>query len=161
MANKKSGMYLIGSFVLQEITDKTIVDDLDFFPFPAIAVEGTGAIEAPIDGFVLSKRGGQNKAAKDLMKFFGTGAAQDAYASKDPSNLQTAADADTSGFSPIQKKAAQLIASSKWVSQFFDRDALPAMASNVMIPALQGFLKDGTVRTASLESQAKTLYAAA
>jgi multiple sugar transport system substrate-binding protein len=161
MANKKSGMYLIGSFVLQEITDKTIVDDLDFFPFPAIAVEGTGAIEAPIDGFVLSKRGGQNKAAKDLMKFFGTGAAQDAYASKDPSNLQTAADADTSTFSPIQKKAAQLIASSKNVSQFFDRDALPAMASNVMIPALQGFIKDGTINTASLESQAKTLYAAA
>jgi multiple sugar transport system substrate-binding protein len=161
VADKKSGMYLIGSFVLQEITDKEVVDDLDFFPFPAVAVEGTDAIEAPIDGWVLSKRGGQNKAAKDLMEFFGTGAAQDAYAAKDPSNLQTAADADRSHFSPIQKKAAELIASSKKVSQFFDRDALPAMANNVMIPALQGFLKDGTIDTASLEAQAKTLYAAA
>jgi len=161
MANKKSGMYLIGTFVLQEITDKAIVDDLDFFPFPALATEGTDAIEAPIDGWVLTTRGGQNPVAKDMLAFFGTGAGQDAYASKDPSNLQTAADANRSTFSPIQKKAAELIASSKKVSQFFDRDALPAMANNVMIPALQGFLKDGKINTASLESQAKTLYASA
>jgi multiple sugar transport system substrate-binding protein len=161
MANKKSGMFLIGSFVLQEITDKAIVDDLDFFPFPAVAVEGQDAIEAPIDGWVLSSRGGKNPVAKDMLAFFGTGAAQDAYASKDPSNLQTAADANTSTFSPIQKKAAELIAGSKKVSQFFDRDALPAMANNVMIPALQSFLKDGKVNTAGLESQAKTLYASA
>jgi multiple sugar transport system substrate-binding protein len=161
MANKKSGMYLIGTFLLQEITDKAIVDDLDFFPFPAIATEGQDAVEAPIDGWVLSARGGKNQAAKDMLAFFGTGAAQDAYAAKDPSNLQTAADADTSKFSPIQKKAAELIAGSKRVSQFFDRDALPAMANNVMIPALQSFLKDGKVNTAGLESQAKTLYASA
>ena len=161
MANKKSGMFLIGTFLLQEITDKSIVDDLDFFPFPAIAVEGTDAIEAPIDGFVLTKRAAKNKAAIDFLSFLGTGAAQDAYASKDPSNLQTAADANTSTFSPIQKKAAQMIAESKKVSQFFDRDALPAMANNVMIPALQSFLKDGKIDAKNLESQAKTLYAAA
>ena len=53
-----------------------------------------------------------------------------------------------------------MIADAKHISQFFDRDALPAMANNVMIPALQGFLKDGTVDTANLEAQAKALYAA-
>lgn len=152
---------VIGTFLLQEITDKSIVDDLDFFPFPAIAVEGTDAIEAPIDGFVMTKRAEKNKAAMDFLSFLGTGAAQDAYAAKDPSNLQTAADANTSTFSPIQKKAASLIAQSKKVSQFFDRDALPAMANNVMIPALQSFLKDGKIDTKNLETQAKTLYAAA
>lgn len=161
LATKKSGMFLIGTFLLQEITDRTIVDDLDFFPFPAMAVEGTDAIEAPIDGFVLTKRAADRPAAKDFLAYLGTGAAQDAYASKDPSNLPTASDADTASFSPIQKKAAELIASSKKVSQFFDRDALPAMASNVMIPALQGFLKDGKIDTAGLETQAKTLYASA
>jgi len=161
LATSKSGMFLIGSFVLQEITDKAIADDLDFFPFPEVAVEGRDAVEAPIDGWVLSTRGGENPMAKDMLAFFGSGAGQDAYATKDPSNLQTAADADISGFSPIQRKAAELIAGSKKVSQFFDRDALPAMATNVMIPALQGFLKDGKVDTASLESQAKSLYAAA
>ncbi|WP_127500613.1 ABC transporter substrate-binding protein [Actinoplanes solisilvae] len=161
LANKKSGLYVIGTFLLQEITDKSVVDDLDFFPFPEIAVEGTEAVEAPIDGFVMSKRAEKNKAAKDFLAYLGTPAAQDAYAAKDPSNLQTAAGANTSSFSPIQKKAAELIAASKNVSQFFDRDALPAMASNVMIPALQGFVKDGTIDTRGLEAQAKTLYASA
>lgn len=161
LANKKSGMYVIGTFLLQEITDKAVVDDLDFFPFPEIAVEGTEAVEAPIDGFVMAKRAEKNKAAKDFLAYLGTAAAQDAYAAKDPSNLQTAAGSNTSSFSPIQKKAAELIAASKNVSQFFDRDALPAMATNVMIPALQGFVKDGTIDTRGLEAQAKTLYASA
>jgi multiple sugar transport system substrate-binding protein len=160
LTTKKSGMYLIGSFIGQNVTDKTVLDDLDFFPFPAVAVEGTDAIEAPIDGFVLTKQGGGNQTAKDMLAFFGTGAGQDAYAAKDSSNLQTAKDADTSSFSALNKKGAQAIANAKYQSQFFDRDALPAMANNVMIPALQGFLKDGTIDTRNLEAQAKTLYAA-
>lgn len=160
LATKKSGMYLIGAFIGQELTDPEVAADLDFFPFPAVAVEGTDAIEAPIDGFVLSAKGGKNKAAKDMLAFFGTGAAQDVYATKDPSNLQTAKDANTSSFSALNRKGAEAIASAKYISQFFDRDALPAMANNVMIPALQSFLKDGTVDTRNLESQAKTLYAA-
>jgi multiple sugar transport system substrate-binding protein len=160
LTDKKSGMYLIGAFIQQNVTDKAILADLDFFPFPAIAVEGTDAIEAPIDGFVLSKRGGSNKTAKDMLAFFGSGAGQDAYAAKDPSNLQTAKDANTASFSDLNRKCAAAIASAKNISQFFDRDALPAMANNVMIPALQGFLKDGTIDTATIEAQAKSLYAA-
>jgi len=160
MTGKKAGMYLIGSFLAQDITDTDVLADVDFFPFPAIAVEGTDAIEAPIDGFVLTKQGGRNQAAKDMLAFFGTGAGQDAYAAKDSSNLQTAKDADTSSFSALNKKGAEAIANAKYISQFFDRDALPAMANNVMIPALQGFLKDGTIDTRNLEAQAKTLYAA-
>jgi multiple sugar transport system substrate-binding protein len=160
LATKKSGMYLIGAFIGQELTDKEVAADLDFFPFPGIAVEGTDAIEAPIDGFVLSKKGGSNKTAKDMLAYFGTGAGQDAYAAKDPSNLQTAKDANTSSFSALNKKGAEAIAKAKYISQFFDRDALPAMANNVMIPVLQGFLKDGTIDTRNVEAQAKTLYAA-
>jgi multiple sugar transport system substrate-binding protein len=160
LGTKKSGMYLIGAFIGQELSDPQVAADLDFFPFPAIAVEGTDAIEAPIDGFVLSSKGGRNQAAKDMLAFFGTGAGQDAYAAKDPSNLQTAKDANTSSFSALNRKGAEAIANAKYISQFFDRDALPSMANNVMIPALQSFLKDGTVDTANLESQAKTLYAA-
>jgi multiple sugar transport system substrate-binding protein len=34
------------------------------------------------------------------------------------------------------------------------------MANNVMIPALQTFLKDGKMDVKNLEAQAKTLYAA-
>ncbi|MBT1004190.1 ABC transporter substrate-binding protein [Paenarthrobacter sp. DKR-5] len=157
---KKSGMYLLGSFVTQQFTDKAVLADIDFFPFPAIAVEGTDAVEAPIDGLMLSKKGGQNQAAKDFLAYMGTAEGQDVYASVDPSNIATAKGADTSKFTPLNKKCADVIANAKSISQFFDRDALPAMANNVMIPALQSFIKDGSVDVKNLESQAKALYAA-
>lgn len=155
-----AGMYLLGSFVTQQFTDPAVLADIEFFPFPEIAVEGRDAVEAPIDGLMLSKRGGENQAARDFLAFAGTGAAQDAYFKVDSSNLMASKDADTSGYTPFNQKLAGVIGDAKFISQFFDRDALPAMANNVMIPALQTFLKDGTVDTANLEAQAKTLYAA-
>jgi multiple sugar transport system substrate-binding protein len=159
LGNKKTGMYLLGAFVTQQFTDKAVLDDIDFFPFPEIAVEGTDAIEAPIDGFMLSKKGGDNGAAKAFLEFAGTAEGQNAYAAVDPSNIATAKGADTSKFTALNKKCAQVIADAKYISQFFDRDALPAMANNVMIPALQSFIKDGNINIKNLESQAKTLYA--
>ncbi|ALE05740.1 sugar ABC transporter substrate-binding protein [Arthrobacter sp. ERGS1:01] len=157
---KKSGMYLLGSFVTQQFTDPAILSDIDFFPFPEIAVEGQDAVEAPIDGLLLSKKGGNNQSARDFMAFMGSAAGQDAYAAVDPSNIATVKGADTSKFTPLNKKCADVIANAKSISQFFDRDALPAMANNVMIPALQGFIKDGTIDVKNLEAQAKALYAA-
>ncbi|HET7140670.1 MAG TPA: ABC transporter substrate-binding protein [Arthrobacter sp.] len=157
---KKSGMYLLGSFVTQQFTDAATLADIDFFPFPEIAMEGQDAVEAPIDGLLLSKKGGDNQAARDFMAFMGSAEGQNAYAAVDASNIATVKGADTSKFSPLNKKCADTIANAKSISQFFDRDALPAMANNVMIPALQGFVKDGTIDVKNLESQAKALYAA-
>lgn len=155
----KSGMYLFGSFVTQQFTDKAVLDDIDFFPFPEIAVEGTDAIEAPIDGLVLSKKGGENKVARELLRFMGTPAGQQAYFSVDNSNLMTVKGADTSAYSALNSTCSEAIGNAKFISQFFDRDALPAMANNVMVPALQSFLKDGSLDTKNLEAQAKALYA--
>ncbi|WP_375388199.1 ABC transporter substrate-binding protein [uncultured Amnibacterium sp.] len=159
LGKKQAGMYLLGSFVTQQFTDKAVLDDIDFFPFPEVKVEGTDSVEAPIDGLMLSKKGAQNQAAKDLLAYLGTGAGQEAYYSIDKSNIMTAKDADTSGYSAFTKKLSGVIADAKHISQFFDRDALPAMASNVMIPTLQSFTKSGTVDLASVEKQAKSLYA--
>jgi multiple sugar transport system substrate-binding protein len=157
---KKTGMYLLGSFVTQQFTDPAVLADIEFFAFPEIAMEGRDAVEAPIDGLLLSKKGGENQAARDFMAFLGTPEAQDAYAAVDASNIATAKGTDNSKFSPLNKKCADTIADAKYISQFFDRDALPAMANNVMIPALQSFIKDGKMDVKNLEAQAKTLYAA-
>ena len=47
-------------------------------------------------------------------------------------------DADTSGYSPFQKKSAEIIGASKKIAQFLDRDTRPDFAGpNVM----QGFLQ--------------------
>ena len=159
VGKKKAGMYLLGSFVTQQFTDKATLADIDFFPFPAVKVEGTDSIEAPIDGLMLSKRGAQNPIAKDMVAFLGTGAGQEAYNSVDPANIMTAKDADTSVYTPFVKKLSDAIANAKHITQFFDRDADPAMASNVIIPTLQTFTKTGAVDLASVEKQAAAIYA--
>ena len=106
-------MYLLGSFLTQQYTDKAVADDIDFFPFPEIAVEGRDAIEAPIDGLLLSKKGGQNQAARDFLAYLGTPEGQDVYASVDSSNIATAKGADTSKFTPLNKKLADAISNAK------------------------------------------------
>jgi len=161
LATKKAGMYLLGSFVTQQFTDPAVLADVDFFQFPTLDESyGQDALEAPIDGFMASKKGGDNKAAKDLLAYLGSPAGQNTYAAKDPSNVATNKGADFSKLTPLQQKAQQTIANAKYISQFLDRDALPAFANNVMIPALQSFLKDGSFNAGSVESQAKALYAA-
>jgi multiple sugar transport system substrate-binding protein len=161
VVTKKAGMYLLGSFVTQQFTDPAVLADVEFFPFPVIAEEnGQDAVEAPIDGFMLSKKGGSNGAAKAMLEYFGSAEGQNAYAALDPSNVATNLKADFSKLNPIQKKSQQLIAQAKYISQFLDRDALPAFASTVMIPALQTFTKNGKFDTANVEKQAKALYSA-
>lgn len=160
LGKKQSGMYLLGTFVTQQFTDKATLSDIEFFPFPEMAMEGRTAVEAPIDGYMLSKKGGDNQAAKDLLKFIGSAEGSNAYQSIDPSNIPVVKGADLSKLSALNKKCSTVIADAKSISQFFDRDALPAMANNVMIPALQGFIKTQTIDTANLEKQAKSLYAA-
>ena len=160
VGTKKAGMYLLGSFVTQQYTDKATLDDIDFFPFPTMTeANGQDALEAPIDGFMLSKKGGDNKAARALLAYLGSPDGQNTYAKVDTSNVATNLKADFSSLSPLQKKAQQTIAEAKQISQFLDRDALPAVANDVMIPALQGFFKNGSFNQSGVESQAKSLYA--
>ena len=160
VGTKKAGMYLLGSFVTQQYTDKATLDDIDFFPFPTMTeANGQDALEAPIDGFMLSKKGGDNKAARALLAYLGSPDGQNTYAKVDTSNVATNLKADFSSLSPLQKKAQQTIAEAKQISQFLDRDALPAFANDVMIPALQGFFKNGSFNQSGVESQAKSLYA--
>ncbi len=159
LLQKKTGMYLLGSFVAQQFTGADL-EDLDFFPFPTMdPSNGQDAVEAPIDGLMLSKKGGNNQAARDLLAYCGTGPAQTLYIKTDPSDVAAAKDADTSSYNAIQKKSAQLIGNAKQISQFLDRDALPAFASDVMEPALQDFIKTGNFNASQVETQAKQVYA--
>jgi multiple sugar transport system substrate-binding protein len=157
---KKSGMYLLGAFITQQFTDKTVLADIDFFPFPTMTeANGQDALEAPIDGFMLSKKGGNDAAAKAMLEFFGSPAGQNAYAKIDTSNIATNTKADQSSLSPLQKKEATVIANAKHISQFLDRDALPQFATDVMIPSLQTFIKSGEFNTKNVDGRAKAIYA--
>jgi len=158
---KKSGMYLLGSFVAQQFKGDDL-DDLDFFGFPEVDSRiGAGAVEAPIDGFMISKKAKNPAGAKEVLKYLGTAEAQNLYLKSDPSDVAANSKADASGYNALQKKAAQFIGSAKQISQFLDRDANPTFASTVMIPALQKFINDpgdidGLVK--SIDDQAKSIY---
>jgi len=161
LAQKKTGMYVLGMFVGQQFTGDDY-KDLDYFPFPAIAeANAQDAVEAPIDGFMLSKAPKNAAGAKQLLKYLASADAQVKYLKSDPNNVATNTKADTSGYNELQKKAAALVSGAKHISQFLDRDTVPAFASTVMIPSLQSFLNnpndiDGLCR--KIEEQKKTIF---
>jgi multiple sugar transport system substrate-binding protein len=159
--NKDSAMYLLGMFVGQQFEGEAL-EDLDFFPFPEINSEhGQDAVEAPIDGFMMSKDPKNEAAGKALLEYLGGAEAQQTYLGGDPNNVAASNEADTSKYNALQKKAVELIGGAKQISQFLDRDTRPDFASTVMIPALQQFIKtpddiDGL--TKSIEEQKKTIF---
>mgnify|MGYP001552857140 FL=1 len=144
MALGESGMYLLGLFMgdaLAELPDERA--DLDFFPFPEINPDfGQESVEAPIDGFMISKEPKNIDAAKALMAYLGTGEAQDNYTKVNPNWLATANEADTTIYTPLQDKALELIGSAKNIAQFLDRDTDPGFASEVVGVALASFISD-------------------
>lgn len=161
LQQKKAGMYVLGMFVGQQFTGAD-ADDLDFFAFPEVdSTVGTGAIEAPIDGFMMAANPKNEAAAKAFLTYLGTPKAEGTYVKSDSSVIATSGSADASGYSKLQKKAVELISGAKQISQFMDRDTRPDFASTVMIPSIQAFIKnpgdiDGL--TSSIESQKKSIF---
>ena len=130
-------MYLLGSFVAQQFTKGAEQDDLDFFAFPEIdSTIGTDAIEAPIDGYMMSAKPKNEAGAKKLLEYISAARGRSCIALKaDPSVIATNSKADTSGYTALQKKSAEFVKSAKSIAQFMDRDTRPDFASTVMIPA--------------------------
>lgn len=142
MYTGNSGMYLLGLFVGDALTEEQR-EDLDFFPFPEInPAYGQESVEAPIDGFMISKDPENLEAAKEMMAFMGTGEAQDYYTAVNPNWLATANDATISGYTALQDKALELIGSASNIAQFLDRDTDPGFASEVVGVGLTEFIND-------------------
>ena len=162
LQQKKSGMYVLGMFVGQQFPEGER-DDLDFFTFPEIdPAVGTDAIEAPIDGYMMSKRPKNEAGAKAWLSYLATPDAEQVSVKADPTVIAVNSKADTSAYSALQKKAVEFVGSAKNISQFMDRDTRPDFASNVMIPAIQSFIKnpnDVDGLTNSIEKQAKSIFA--
>ncbi|MFN8099050.1 MAG: ABC transporter substrate-binding protein [Dermatophilaceae bacterium] len=143
LQQKKSGMYLLGMFVAQQFEKGAEQDDLDFFTFPEIdPTIGADAIEAPIDGYMMSANPKNEAGAKALLGYVGGAEAQGLAVKSDPSVIATNSGVDSSGYTALQKKAVEFVASAKSIAQFMDRDTRPDFASTVMIPAIQDFIKN-------------------
>ncbi|MER5522345.1 extracellular solute-binding protein [Streptomyces sp. NPDC002763] len=163
LVSKKAGMYLLGSFVAQQFTNKADLDDLDFFAFPEInSAYGQDTVEAPTDGYMVSKAPKNKSGAFKLMEYLGTPAAEQIYLKADSSVVAASSKADTSSYSALQKKAYDMISNAKSLTQFMDRDSRPDFTSTVMQPGLQKFLqnpKGVDSLLSSIERQKKTIFA--
>jgi multiple sugar transport system substrate-binding protein len=163
LASKKAGMYLLGTFVAQQFTDKAALEDLDFFAFPEIdPAYGQDTVEAPTDGFMMSKSPKNKAEAVKLLEYLGTPDAEDIYLKSDPSVVHASTKADTSSYTALQKKAYDMISGAKSLTQFMDRDSRPDFTSTVMQPALQKFVRDPKgvdSLLSSIERQKKTIFA--
>ncbi|MFF1292902.1 MULTISPECIES: ABC transporter substrate-binding protein [unclassified Streptomyces] len=163
LASKKAGMYLLGTFVAQQFTDKAALDDLDFFAFPEIdPAYGQDTVEAPTDGFMMSKSPKNKAGAVKLLEYLGTPAAEEIYLKSDPSVVAASTKASTDAYTALQKKAYEMISGAKSLTQFMDRDSRPDFTSTVMQPALQKFVRDPKgidSLLSSIERQKKTIFA--
>jgi multiple sugar transport system substrate-binding protein len=162
LVNKQAGMYTLGLFLGQQFKPEDL-DDLDYFPYPEIdPAHGQDAVEAPIDGFMVSKKAKDLAGAKDLMTFLAGAEAENAFLKVFPSNVACHSKADTAAYNAIQKKAVATVSAAKHISQFMDRDTRPDFAQNVMIPAIQQFLTnpndiDSVLK--NIEAQKKSIFA--
>ena len=162
LQQKKSGMFLLGTFMNEQFPEDER-EDLDFFSFPEIdPAIGADAIDAPIDGHCMSANPKNEAGAKAFLKYL---ASPDALAAAVAETklpfISANANADTSVYTSLQKKSAELVSQQKNIAQFLDRDTRPDFASTVVIPAFQAFLKtpddiDGV--TKSLEQQKQSIF---
>ena len=140
MDKGESGMYMLGTFVVDALPNS--VDDIDFFTFPELDSSiGATALDAPIDGFCVAAAGDNQDAAMEMMKFLGTAEAADAAnAGVEVPMIAANENASTAGYNALQKKSAEVVGAATDIAQFLDRDTRADFASTVIIPSIQSFL---------------------
>ena len=158
-----AAMYYLGTFAAQQFAKGAEQDDLDFFVFPEVdSAIGIGAIEAPTDGYMMSKRPKNEAGAKKWLGFLGAAEAQDILVQADPSVIATSQEADVAKYTGLQKKMLAVLKDATDVALFLDRDSRPDFASTVMGPALQSFIKnpdDVASILKNVEAQKKSIFA--
>ncbi|WP_031512283.1 extracellular solute-binding protein [Streptomyces sp. NRRL F-5123] len=165
LETKQAGMAFQGTnqVAAQYVTDKADLADLDFFTFPTVNPKwGQDYMDAPTDGFMLSKKAKNPEAAKAILEYIGTGPAEAAYLKTDQWDVGLANGLQVPTYNAIQKKSVEVIGKCKSVAQFMDRDSDPAMA-NAMISIIQKFIDDPSTGNIaklqkSAEAQAKSIY---
>jgi multiple sugar transport system substrate-binding protein len=138
LVDKSAAMYFLGTFAVEQAGENGA--DVGFFPFPLLGTEfdGENAIDAPIDGFMLSANPKNPDAAKAFLKCVATPEAQVAYVtSPGIGSVAVSPQADTSKYTDVQKASAEVLKSAGNIAQFLDRDARADFAGP---SGMQGFL---------------------
>jgi len=163
LLQKKAGMYFHGMFTSQQFqtAGQADLDDLDFFPYPdfGTAFDAEKALDAPIDGFMLSKAPKNLDGSKAFLEYLAQPATQVTWVTADKSNIAASKDADSSGYSPLQKKAAEVIGAAQRITQFLDRDTNPEFAGpNGMQAFLLDFIQNPDQDLAGLQKKIQDFW---
>jgi len=168
LVQKKSGMYLLGLFVSAQFAATKVaadLDDLDFFPFPNMGTQydAEKALDAPIDTIQISakspKLAAEMDAAKAYLEFWSKGTTQLIMFKNQPGLIPTATDADTSGYSALQKKAVAIVSEAQKITQYFDRDTRSDFAgANGAQSLLQKFLANPTQDLAAYQKSIQDFW---
>lgn len=135
-----AGMLFAGTFAGEQAAPDQR-DDIELIPFPTLgtAFDGERAIDAPINGFMLSRQPSDRVAALEFLRFVASGPAQALWTTANPNHVAAAIDADRSHYTPLQRRAAELIGGAQRIAQFFDRDTRPDFAGQ---GGMQGYFQD-------------------
>ncbi len=168
LVQKKSGMYLLGLFVSSQFAATKKPEDiaaLDFFPFPNLGTEfdAEKALDAPIDTWQIAAKSPnlatETDTAKAYLEFWAKGSTQELMFKGQPGLIPTANDANTSSYSDLQKKAVEVTAAAKRITQFLDRDTRSDFAgSNGMQSFLQKFLANPTQDLAKYQASIQAFW---
>jgi multiple sugar transport system substrate-binding protein len=126
LSNREAGMYFFGLF-LTNVTDDNVNDDLDMFPFPKMGTpfDAENAIDGPSDSFMIAIRSStlarDLEDAKGLIGYLAKGPSQTRLALM-PGFVAPSSEADITSYSPLQRRASELLRSAGRTAQFFDRD---------------------------------------
>jgi multiple sugar transport system substrate-binding protein len=103
-------------------------DDLAFFPWPDHGTQWDAekALDAPIDGFMLTAKSPTLKQnvdnAKAFLEFVAKGSTQQIFVKEQAAFIGAANDVDQAKYTPLQKAQVEVIGGAKNVAQFLDRD---------------------------------------
>ena len=159
-ATNKAAMYFLGTFANEQVPPADQAD-VDFFPFPTLGTKWDSemGIDAPIDAWILSKAPKNLPAAKAMLACFGTPEAQAKFVELNPGQIAAVKNADTSKYTPQQKKMAEIIGASGGVAQYLDRDTRSDFAGKGgMQTLLQDFLKDPSQDLAAYTKKIQGVY---
>ena len=121
-----------------------IIDDIDFFAFPAINEEhGQDAVEAPIDGFMMAASPANEEGAKAVLAGMGGGCGDRGLHRREPIRAcRQLGRRHQWLLRRCSRRRPRSSARRSFIAQFLDRDTDPDFAANVVGAALADFISD-------------------
>ena len=131
LVQKKAGMYLLGMFVSAAVRGDEGPGRPRrprLLPVPDLGTEfdAEKALDAPIDAFMIAPSRRTSRPSwtppRPTSSIWAKGRPRSPWSRTSRALIPTANDADTSTYTPLQKKAAEIIGEAQRITQFLDRD---------------------------------------